>query len=71
VLLSSNSVKSTWVSIEVSAAWALQRRIVAVVYDVTPQQAQQGPPIIADMEAIMLEEFEDYLTQVARRAEGK
>lgn len=65
VLLSAYSVKSTWVGIELSAAWALERRIVAIVYDVTPKD---GLPIIADLEAIKLENFNDYLMQLAERA---
>lgn len=69
VLLSPHSVKSTWVGIELSAAWALERRIVAIVYDVTPKE---GLPIIADLEAIKLENFNDYLAQLAKRAkEGR
>lgn len=64
VLLTRNSVKSDWVDIEVSAAWGLEKRIVAIVYGVTPKD---GLPIIADLDAIELDDFNDYLAQLSGR----
>jgi len=65
VLLSADSVKSKWVLTEISAAWALRKRIVAIVFKVTPQEAL---PIIAELKAIGLDKFDDeYLNTLLKR----
>jgi hypothetical protein len=67
VLLSVNSLKSSWVRIEVAAAWGRERRIVPINYDVTPRDVRDILPIIADLDVIMLADFEEYITQLSRR----
>lgn len=65
VLLSADSIKSDWVKIEISAAWAHKKTIIAIVFKVTPEQAL---PIIAQYKAIKLERFkEEYLEQLIKR----
>jgi hypothetical protein len=49
ILVSPNSIQSTWVQREVSAAWALQKRIVPVLLRCGPSNL---PDILADMHAI-------------------
>lgn len=65
VLLSRNSIDRPWVLMEIGAAWALEKRIVAITDKVTPEEM---PGTIISVKAIDLNNFEDYLEQVLKRA---
>lgn len=65
VLLSRNSIDRPWVLIEVGAAWVLEKRIVAITDKVTPEEM---PDIITPYKAIDLNNFDEYLEQLLKRA---
>lgn len=65
VLLSSSSVGRDWVLIEVSAAWQLKKRIVPIVDKVGSESI---PEIIRQQKTVDLNDFDDYLAQLLRRA---
>lgn len=65
VLLSRYSVDRPWVLVEIGAAWALGKRIVAIIDKVTPEEMSD---IIASYKAIDLKNFNDYLEQLFNRA---
>jgi len=65
VLLSRYSIDRPWVLIEIGAAWALGKRIVAIIDKVTPEEM---PDIIASYKAIDLNSFDHYLEQLFNRA---
>ena len=67
VLLSRYSVKRPWVLIEIGAAWALEKRIVAITDKVTPEEM---PAIIAPYKAIDLNEYDKYVEQLVNRVKG-
>lgn len=67
VLLSRYSIDRPWVLIEIGAAWALGRRITAIIDKVTPEEM---PDIIIQYKAIDLNSFEEYLEQLVNRAKG-
>jgi TIR domain-containing protein len=67
VLLTRNSIERPWVLVEIGAAWALEKRIVAIIDKVAPQEM---PDIITPFKAIDLNSFEDYLQQLVDRAKG-
>jgi hypothetical protein len=64
VLLSRYSIDRPWVLIEIGAAWALEKRIVAIIDKVTPEEM---PDIIAPYKAIDLNNFDEYLQQLLDR----
>jgi len=51
----------------VGAAWGLEKRIVAVIDKVTPEEM---PDIIAQYKAIDLNNFDEYLKQLLKRVKG-
>jgi len=65
VLLSRYSIDRPWVLIEIGAAWVLERRIIAIIDKVTPEEM---PDIITPYKAIDLNSFEEYLEQLINRA---
>jgi len=70
VLLSKQSIDRQWVLSELGAAWVLEKRIVAVVDNLT---LDEMPEIIVQYKWVDLNKFEDYvqdLRQRARRREG-
>ncbi len=64
VLLSRYSIDRPWVLIEIGAAWVLEKRIVAVIDKVTPEEM---PDIITPYKAVDLNCFETYLEQLIDR----
>lgn len=65
VLLSRYSIDRPWVLIELGAAWALGKRIVAIIDKVTPEEM---PDILTSIKAIDLNNFDDeYLVQFFNR----
>lgn len=67
VLLSRNSIDRPWVLMEIGAAWALEKRIIAITDKVTPEEM---PDIIAPYKAIDLNSFDDYLEQLLKRVKA-
>jgi hypothetical protein len=65
VLISRYSVDSSWVLLEIGAAWMGNKRIVPIVDKVTPEEM---PAIIVQHKAIDLNEFEKYLDEIVERA---
>jgi TIR domain len=67
VFLSRNSKDRPWVLVEISAAWGQGKRIIAVIDKVTPEEM---PEIILPYRAIDLNDFDEYLEQLLKRARG-
>ena len=65
VLLSRYSVNREWVLLEIGAAWGLEKRIIAIIDKVAPAEM---PDIIKPYKAIDLNDFEEYLDQLIKRA---
>jgi TIR domain len=65
VLLSRYSKDRPWVLIEMGAAWALGKRIVAIMDKVGPKDM---PDIISSFKGVDLNDFDQYLTQLLHRA---
>jgi hypothetical protein len=64
VLLSESSVDRPWVLIEIGAAWVLEKRIVAVMDKLSPDQV---PDVIAPYRAVDLNEVQDYIDELVGR----
>jgi len=67
LLLSRYSVESTWVLIEIGAAWAHNRRIIPVIDKVTPDEM---PDVIGQIKAIDLNDFDEYIKEFLGRVKG-
>lgn len=67
VLLSRYSVDRPWVLIEIGAAWVLGKRIIAIIDKVTPEEM---PDAITPYKAIDLNNFDEYLKEILKRAKG-
>ena len=65
VLLSNYSIKSNWVVAELGAAWGLEKRITAIIDNVTPKEMQD---IISLYKAIDLNDFDQYILELINRA---
>ncbi len=64
VLLSEYSVDRPWVLVEIGAAWVLEKRIVAVMDKLSPDQM---PDVIAPYRAVDLNDVRDYIDELAER----
>ena len=67
VLLTTNSINRPWVLMEISAAWGQDKRIIAIIDKVAPEEM---PEIILPYKAIDLNDFEDYIKQLKARVAG-
>ncbi len=65
VFLSPYSIKSSWVSNEIGAAWVLGKRIIAIIDKVAPKEIAD---IISSKKAFALDDFDRYLKQLILRA---
>ena len=65
VLLSKYSTDRQWVLVEVGAAWALRKHVVAITDKVTPEEM---PDITRSHKAIDLNDFDTYLKELVERA---
>ena len=65
VLLSRYSINRPWVLVEIGAAWALGKRIVAITDKVTPDAL---PDVLAYCKAIDLNDLDEYLKELFGRA---
>src|SRR5712692_1501335 len=68
VLLTRRSASRAWDLIEMGAAWVLRKRVVAVMEDVTPEEV---PDIIFPYKAVDINKFDEYVTEIIRRAKRK
>ena len=68
VLFSEYSKDRPWVLVEVGIALGLEKPIVAIMDKVSPKDL---PQIITPYKAIDLNDFDQYLGQVSRRARGR
>jgi hypothetical protein len=64
VLLSRNSIKSSWVVAEIGGAWTLEKRMVAIIDKLIPREI---PEVINPYKAVDLNSFEEYLDQLLQR----
>ena len=64
VLLSEYSVDRPWVLIEIGAAWVLEKRIVAVMDKLSPDQM---PDVIAPYRAVDLNDVQAYVDELVER----
>lgn len=69
VLMTPDSVDRPWVILEIGAMWGRRKdaRIVAVLQHV---QTDRIPSMIQDKKAIQLNDFDDYLSELAIRIRG-
>jgi hypothetical protein len=67
VLLTKNSINRPWVLIEISAAWGHNKRIIAVIDKVAPEDM---PEIMLPYKAVDLNDLEQYIRQVKDRVKG-
>ena len=65
VLISRNSKDRAWVQIEIGAAWILGKRMIAIIDNISPKEM---PDVIVLRKAIDLNDFENYVNQLLRRA---
>ena len=67
VLLTKNSINRPWVLIEISAAWGHNKRIIAIIGKVAPEEM---PEIMLPYKAVDLNDLEEYIKQVRDRVKG-
>jgi TIR domain len=63
LLLSPESVKSHWVSIEIGAALGRRKRVTPILYNLSPRE--MGP--LQGIKAIRLNDFDDFLIELKGR----
>jgi len=70
-LLTPWSVGRNWVWSEISAAWALRKRYVGVLYGVTVEEIEKnhgGMACLAPTNVIALDDYDSYILEMAERA---
>ena len=73
VLFTPWSAHRNWVWVEVGAAWALDRRIVAVLYGTSIDELEKkggSKAILEDVNLIGMNDFDGYLSELAARCAG-
>jgi len=68
ILLSANSVTRQWVLAELGGAWTLDKRIVAITYDLVTEKI---PDIIEHDKSYELNDFDRYVGELIGRRKGK
>jgi hypothetical protein len=68
VLMSRYSISSTWVLAEMGAAWVLRKPIIAIVDKIGPKEL---PDIVGYYKAIDLNDFDQYIEQISKRAKAR
>jgi hypothetical protein len=65
------SVHRNWIWVEIGAAWVNQKRVVAVLYNVTLQDldAAGGRTVLNDLNLVQINEIERYFDEVRVRVE--
>ena len=64
------SARRSWVWVEVGAAWAQEKRVLAVLYGLTVAQFEEvagGKAIFEDLHIIDLNDFDRYLSELSAR----
>ncbi len=67
ILLSPHSITRQWVLVELGGAWTLDKRIVAIAYDLA---ADKIPDIIDHDKSYDLNDFDRYVGELIRRRKG-
>jgi hypothetical protein len=65
VLLTRQSIQSSWVLVEIGAAWGFEKPMAGVVYDL---DVDKLPDVVRAKRIVELADFDDYVEQVVRRA---
>lgn len=68
------SAQRSWVWIEVGGAWALQKRVIAVLHGLTVKQFEEiagGKAVFEDLHITQLNDFDRYLTELSSRVTEK
>ena len=68
ILLSPHSVTRQWVLAELGGAWTLDKRIMAITYDLT---AEKIPDIVEQDKSYDLNDFDRYVVELVGRRKGK
>jgi hypothetical protein len=68
ILLSPNSITRQWVLAELGGAWTLDKRIMAITYDLA---AEKIPDIIEHDKSYELNDFDRYVGELIGRRKGK
>ncbi len=70
-LLTPWSVERNWVWTELSAAWALRKRYVGVLYGLTIEEIEKnhgGMACLGPTNVIALDDYEEYIREMSERA---
>jgi hypothetical protein len=68
ILLSPHSITRHWVLVELGGAWTLDKRIMAITYDLA---ADKIPDIIDHDKSYELNDFDRYVSELIGRRKGK
>jgi hypothetical protein len=68
ILLSPQSVTRQWVLVELGGAWTLDKRVMAITYNLA---AETIPDILDHDKGYDLNDFDRYVTELIRRVKGK
>ena len=68
ILLSPQSITRQWVLVELGGAWMLDKRVMAITYDLATEKI---PDIIDHDKGYDLNDFERYVTELIRRVKGE
>ena len=68
ILLSPHSVTRRWVLVELGGAWTLDKRVMAITYNVAPEKV---PDIIDHDKGYELNDFDRYVAELIRRMKRK
>lgn len=68
ILLSPHSITRQWVLVELGGAWTLDKRVMAIAYDLA---AERIPDIIEHDKSYELNDFDRYVTELIRRVKRK
>ncbi|HSA81406.1 MAG TPA: toll/interleukin-1 receptor domain-containing protein [Geminicoccaceae bacterium] len=64
ILLSPHSITRQWVLVELGGAWTLDKRVMAITYNIAPDKI---PDIIEHDKGYELNDFDRYVTELIRR----
>lgn len=73
-LLTPWSVDRKWVWTEISAAWALGKRFIPVIYGISIDDIRKnhgGLAFVADTNIIALDDFDNYISELFERATAR
>ncbi len=73
VLLTPWALKRTWIELEIGVVWGREKRIIAVLHGITPQEFQQEsqiPSVIKENDIVEINELAQYFAELALRVSG-